>query len=81
MTGEGDPREVAAARDLIQISDTSELTAAVEEVLASNPEAVQNYRSGETKVLGFLVGQVMRVTQGRADPQLVNQLLAARLDG
>jgi aspartyl-tRNA(Asn)/glutamyl-tRNA(Gln) amidotransferase subunit B len=81
MSGEGDPREVAEARDLIQISDTSELTTAVEEVLASNAEAVANYRSGETKVLGFLVGQVMRATQGKADPQLVNQLLAERLDG
>ena len=81
MTGEGDPREVAAARDLIQISDTSELTAAVEEVLASNSEAVENYRSGETKALGFLVGQVMRATRGKADPQQVNRLLAERLDG
>jgi aspartyl-tRNA(Asn)/glutamyl-tRNA(Gln) amidotransferase subunit B len=81
MSGEGDPREVAEARDLIQISDTSELTTAVEEVLASNAEAVANYRSGETKVLGFLVGQVMRATQGKADPQLVNQLLAEKLDG
>jgi aspartyl-tRNA(Asn)/glutamyl-tRNA(Gln) amidotransferase subunit B len=81
LEGEGDPREVAADRDLVQISDTSELEAAVADVLAANPDAIESYRSGETKVVGFLVGQVMRATQGKADPQLVNQILGQRLSG
>jgi aspartyl-tRNA(Asn)/glutamyl-tRNA(Gln) amidotransferase subunit B len=80
LAGEGDPRAVAEKRDLVQISDTSALEAAVEEVITTNPEAVENYRSGEKKVIGFLVGQVMRATQGKADPKLVNQLLAQKLD-
>ena len=79
LGGEGDPRDVAAARDLIQISDTSALEAAVDETLAANPDAVTSYRGGETKVVGFLVGQVMRATQGKADPKVVNELLVEKL--
>jgi aspartyl-tRNA(Asn)/glutamyl-tRNA(Gln) amidotransferase subunit B len=81
LSGEGDPRQVAGSRDLVQISDTSALNTAVEEALAANPDAVANYRAGETKVVGFLVGQVMRATQGKADPKVVNELLTAKLDG
>ncbi|MFZ0013634.1 MAG: Asp-tRNA(Asn)/Glu-tRNA(Gln) amidotransferase subunit GatB [Acidimicrobiia bacterium] len=79
LDGEGPPRAVADARDLVQISDTSALESAVDDVLAANPEAVESYRSGEEKVVGFLVGQVMRATQGKADPKLVNQLLRDKL--
>jgi len=81
LGGEGDPRQVAETRDLVQISDTSALEAAVDEALAANPDAVANYQAGETKVVGFLVGQVMRATHGKADPKIVNQLLTTRLDG
>ena len=79
LAGEGDPREVAEARDLVQISDTSALEAAVDEVLAANPDAAASFRAGETKVLGFLVGQVMRATGGKADPRAVNELLRSKL--
>ncbi len=81
LAGEGSPRAVAEARDLVQISDTSALEQMVDEVLAGNPEAVENYRAGEQKVVGFLVGQVMRASQGKADPKLVNQLLRTKLSG
>lgn len=81
LDGEGDPRSVATSRDLVQISDTSALEVAVDEAIAANPEAVESYRAGEKKVVGFLVGQVMRATQGKADPKLVNQLLAEKLSG
>ena len=81
LEGEGDPLAVASARDLIQISDTSALEAAVDEVLAGNPDAVTSYREGEGKVVGFLVGQVMKTTQGKADPKLVNEILRSRLSG
>jgi aspartyl-tRNA(Asn)/glutamyl-tRNA(Gln) amidotransferase subunit B len=80
LEGEGDPRDVAKARDLIQISDSSALEAAVDEALEANPEAVSSYREGEQKVVGFLVGQVMRATQGKADPKQVNQLLRDKLE-
>ena len=79
LSGEGPPRAVAEARDLLQMSDASELDAVVAEVVAQSPEAVESYRSGERKVLGFLVGQVMKATGGRADPKIVNRLLRDRL--
>lgn len=79
LVGEGAPLEVAEARDLVQISDVTALEGAVDEVLASNPEAVESYRGGENKVVGFLVGQVMRATEGKADPRLVNEILTKKL--
>jgi aspartyl-tRNA(Asn)/glutamyl-tRNA(Gln) amidotransferase subunit B len=81
LGGEGSPAAVAESRDLIQISDTGALEAAVSEVVAANPQAVDAFRNGEEKVLGFLIGQVMKATQGRADPKLADQLLRARLRG
>ncbi len=79
MDGEGHPADVARARNLEQISDRSALEAVVEEMMAAHPEAVERYRAGEKKVRGFLVGQVMRATSGRADPREVNRILSARL--
>jgi aspartyl-tRNA(Asn)/glutamyl-tRNA(Gln) amidotransferase subunit B len=81
LSGEGRPRVVAEDRDLLQMSDTGDLEAAVDEVLAANPQAVEGYRGGEQKVLGFLVGQVMKATQGKADPGVVNAILRDRLSG
>ena len=78
MAGEGTPEEVAAGRDLAQISDESELGSVVDEVLGSNPDALQSLRDGEDKVLGFLVGQVMKATQGKADPRLVNEMIRSK---
>jgi aspartyl-tRNA(Asn)/glutamyl-tRNA(Gln) amidotransferase subunit B len=78
LSGEGDPGAVARSRDLLQISDTAAIEEAVDTVLADNPDALESLRSGETKVLGFLVGQVMKATQGKADPRLVNQVIRAR---
>ena len=81
LDGEGSPRQVAESRDLLQISDTGALEAAVDKVLEENPDAIDSYRGGEQKVVGFLVGQVMRATQGKADPKLVNELLRDKLSG
>jgi aspartyl-tRNA(Asn)/glutamyl-tRNA(Gln) amidotransferase subunit B len=79
MRGEGRPRQVAEGRDLGQVSDEAALGSTVDDVLAANPDAIDRYRAGETKILGFLVGQVMRATSGKADPRIVNELLARRL--
>jgi aspartyl-tRNA(Asn)/glutamyl-tRNA(Gln) amidotransferase subunit B len=81
LSGEGSPRDVAERRDLVQVSDTGALEVAVDEVLAGNPKAADEFRSGEEKVLGFLVGQVMKATQGKADPRVVNRILRDRLSG
>ena len=77
--GDDDPRALAERLDLVQITDSSALAGQVAEVLAANPEAVERYRSGEAKVIGFLVGQVMKATGGRADPALINRLLVEQL--
>lgn len=79
MAGEGSPIQVAASRDLLQVSDQGVIAGAVERVLEANPEAIERFRGGEEKVLGFLVGLVMRATSGKADPQLVNEILRAKL--
>ena len=77
--GEGEVDTIIEARGLRQITDTGALAAAVEDVIAAQPEQVEQYRAGKTKVIGFLVGQVMKQTGGKADPKQVNQLLRERL--
>ena len=79
LAGEGSAEVVAEARNLIQITDTSELDSVVAAVIAANPKAIEGFRNGEEKIVGFLVGQVMRETGGRADPRLADQLIRARL--
>ncbi|MBC7229399.1 MAG: Asp-tRNA(Asn)/Glu-tRNA(Gln) amidotransferase subunit GatB [Actinobacteria bacterium] len=74
-----DAEEIVAERGLTQISDQGELEAVVEEVVKENPGVVEDFRKGKEKAVSFLVGQVMRKTRGRANPQLVNELLQRRL--
>ena len=78
----GSDAEVDALIDqlgLAQMSDTGELEAIVERVLAAHPAQLEQLRSGKNKVLGFFVGQVMKETQGKANPQQVNEIIRARL--
>ncbi|HEY7703559.1 MAG TPA: Asp-tRNA(Asn)/Glu-tRNA(Gln) amidotransferase subunit GatB [Acidimicrobiia bacterium] len=77
--GDQDPQALAERLDLLQISDSSALAAQVAEVVAANADARERYRAGETKVLGFLVGQVMKATGGKADPAVVSRLLVEQL--
>ncbi|MCL4458496.1 MAG: Asp-tRNA(Asn)/Glu-tRNA(Gln) amidotransferase subunit GatB [Chloroflexi bacterium] len=74
------PALIVKEQQLAQVSDAEALRAIVERVLADYPQGVADYRSGKTQALGFLVGQVMRATEGKANPALVNQLLRAKLD-
>jgi aspartyl-tRNA(Asn)/glutamyl-tRNA(Gln) amidotransferase subunit B len=71
---------VVEERGLTQISAADEITAVVEKVLAENPKAVADYRSGKQEAVKFLVGRVMRETRGRANAGVVQQLLRERLD-
>jgi aspartyl-tRNA(Asn)/glutamyl-tRNA(Gln) amidotransferase subunit B len=71
--------EVVQEKGLRQISDEHALVAAIEEVLANNPAEVEEFRSGRDKLLGFFMGQVMKATQGKANPQAVNKLLREKL--
>ena len=70
-----DPNEVVEEKGLKQVSDEGQIRAFIEEVLKENPKEVERYRSGEEKVFGFLVGQVMKKAKGKANPQVVNKLL------
>ena len=81
LDGEGDPATIATARDLVQVSDESVITSAVDDVLAENEEALERMRAGDMKPLGFLVGQVMKSTGGKADPRVVSDLLRRRVAG
>ncbi len=76
-----DPRGVAERLGLIQVRDTGALEVWVDEVLAAHPKEVERFRAGETKLLGFLTGQVMRKSQGKADPKGVQPVLARKLEG
>ncbi len=73
------PAEIVSERGLQQVSDEAWLRELVAQVLRDNPEAVERYRSGRTNVLGFLVGQVLQRSQGKANPKLVTQLLQQQL--
>jgi aspartyl-tRNA(Asn)/glutamyl-tRNA(Gln) amidotransferase subunit B len=79
--GEGDADAVIAARGLKQITDTGAIDAIIDAVISANPAQVEQYRSGKDKVFGFFVGQVMKQTQGKANPAQVNERLRARLQG
>jgi aspartyl-tRNA(Asn)/glutamyl-tRNA(Gln) amidotransferase subunit B len=77
--GEGSVDEIIAARGLEQVSDTGALTAIIEGIVAANPGQVDQFRAGKDKVFGFFVGQVMKATQGKANPQQVSELLQEAL--
>ena len=79
-TGKG-PDAVVKEKGLEQVSDTGALDAAVEEVVATCAAQVEEYRAGKEKVFGFLVGQVMKATRGKANPQMVNEILRSKLQG
>jgi aspartyl-tRNA(Asn)/glutamyl-tRNA(Gln) amidotransferase subunit B len=71
---------IVAEKGLVQISDAGEIGAVVDRILAANAGQVAAYRSGKTKIFGFFVGQVMKETRGKANPQVVNDLLRQKLD-
>jgi aspartyl-tRNA(Asn)/glutamyl-tRNA(Gln) amidotransferase subunit B len=73
------PQEVVAEQGLVQMRDSGALEAVIAQVLADNPTQVTAYRSGKDKLFGFFVGQAMKATQGKANPQLLNELLKEAL--
>lgn len=74
------PEKIVEEKGMVQISEEGELTGIIEEVLTANPQPVAEYKAGKTKALGFLVGQVMKATKGKANPGMVNQLLRKKLE-
>jgi aspartyl-tRNA(Asn)/glutamyl-tRNA(Gln) amidotransferase subunit B len=75
-----DPDQIVKDKGLVQMSDEGALVALVREIIAANPEQVQQFREGKTKVIGFFVGQLMQKTKGQANPQLANTLFQQELN-
>jgi aspartyl-tRNA(Asn)/glutamyl-tRNA(Gln) amidotransferase subunit B len=73
--------EVVKEKGWVQVTDTSAIEKTIEEILTKNPKEVEEYKKGKEKLFGFFVGQVMKATQGKANPQLVNELLKKKLMG
>lgn len=76
----GDPEKIVKEKGLVQISDEGELLKVITEVLDSNEQSVEDFKSGKGRALGFLVGQVMKATKGQANPPLVNKLLKQEIE-
>ena len=85
LAGEGEVDTIIESKGLVQVTDTGTIEAFVDEVIAENPDQVANYRAAsedkQGKMLGFFVGQVMKKSQGKANPQAVNQILSSKLAG
>ena len=74
-----DPEGIVKEKGLVQISDSGEIEKAVDDVISKYLKEAERYRAGEEKLMGFFVGQVMKVTKGKANPQMVNELLKQKL--
>jgi len=73
------PKKIVETEGLVQISDTGALEKMIDEILQAKPSEVEKYRQGQQKILGFFVGQIMKATQGKANPKIVNELLGKKL--
>ena len=76
-----DPVQYVEENGLRTVADDGALRATIEEIVSNNPQSVEDYRAGKKKAIGFLVGQTMKATQGKADPGMVNQILTELLQG
>ena len=79
--GEGDADSVIESKGLKQITDSSAIEAMIDEIIANNMQQVEQYRAGKEQVFGFFVGQVMKASQGKANPAQVNEILKQKLKG
>jgi aspartyl-tRNA(Asn)/glutamyl-tRNA(Gln) amidotransferase subunit B len=79
--GEGDADAVIESKGLKQITDSGAIEAIVREVLDNNPKQIEQYKAGQEKLMGYFVGQVMKATQGKANPGEVNKILKQLLAG
>jgi aspartyl-tRNA(Asn)/glutamyl-tRNA(Gln) amidotransferase subunit B len=76
-----DPGAIVEAKGLRQVTDSGAIEAVIDTVMAAQAEKVAEYRAGRDKLYGFFVGQIMRATEGKANPGLVNELLRKKLTG
>lgn len=80
-TSAKDPATIIKEKGLVQITDPKAIEAVIDDLIAKNPGPVAEYRSGKTKLFGFFVGQAMKMTQGQANPELLNKVLTEKLKG
>ena len=73
-------RQIVAEKGLSQVSDSAALEAEIDKIITANPDEVARYKTGNRKLMGFFVGQVMKATQGKANPKLVNEILGRKLE-
>ncbi len=76
-----DPEIIVKEKELVQITDNSEIEKIVEQVLAENPQSVEDYKAGKSNALKYLMGQSMRLSKGKANPQMINEMILAKLKG
>ena len=74
-----DPEIIVKEKGLVQITDNSEIEKIVEQVLEENKQSVEDYRAGKSNALKYLVGQAMRLSKGKANPQMINELILEKL--
>ena len=75
----GNPADIIAKRGMVQVSDEGQLEAWAKEAMAANPKAVADYQKGNKAAIGALVGGVMKLSKGKANPKIISQLLAKLL--
>ena len=75
-----DPKEIVEEKGLVQISDPDVILPIIEEIISKNPQNVEKFKAGNNKLLGFFVGQVLKATGGKANPQIVNKLVEQKLN-
>ena len=74
------PQKIIDEKGLVQVSDSSEIEKIIDDVLIKNAQSVEDYKNGKEKALGFLIGQIMKESKGKANPQIVNELLIKKLN-
>lgn len=79
VTSGDNPAAIVEAQGLVQISDPAVISPIIDDVMAKNPDNVEKYKAGNTKLFGFFVGQVLKATGGKANPGVVNDLVAQKL--
>jgi len=79
QSSDKDPKQIVEKESLLQLSDPKELEKIIVAVISKNQDKVTQYKSGKEKLFGFFVGQVMKISEGKANPQLVNTILKSKL--
>ena len=74
------PQTIVRDRGLLQMTDAAQIQVVIEEVLQNNPDKIAAYKEGKTKLFGYFVGEIMKKTQGKANPKMVNEILKKKLD-